>query len=138
MFSLTHDPIDLAHLSKPLLDLRAGACVNFEGWVRNHHQGRAVTGLHYQAHEALALDLGNRVLADVCAEFELLHCVCAHRLGELELGALAVWVGVSAGHRDAAFAACRRIIDRIKLEVPIWKREHYVDASSQWLHPSAS
>ena len=58
-----------------------------------------------------------------------------HRVGSLAIGDLAVWVGVSAGHRDAAFAACRYIIDEVKQRVPIWKNEHYVDGESGWLHP---
>ena len=60
---------------------------------------------------------------------------CVHRTGELAIGDLAVWVGVSAAHRDAAFAACRFVIDEVKARVPIWKRERYADGDRQWLHP---
>ena len=56
-------------------------------------------------------------------------------VGALAIGDLAVWVGVSAAHRDAAFAACRFIIDEVKQRVPIWKNEHYASGESGWLHP---
>jgi molybdopterin synthase catalytic subunit len=58
-----------------------------------------------------------------------------HRTGALAIGEMAVWVGVSADHRDAAFAACRWIIDEVKRRVPIWKNEHYADGETGWLHP---
>jgi molybdopterin synthase catalytic subunit len=58
-----------------------------------------------------------------------------HRIGILDIGDLAVWVGVRAAHREAAFAACRFIIDEVKKRVPIWKNEHYADGESGWLHP---
>jgi molybdopterin synthase catalytic subunit len=61
--------------------------------------------------------------------------VAVHRVGELAVGELAVWVGVSAGHRDAAYAASRWVIDAIKADVPIWKRERYLDGDAAWLHP---
>ena len=60
---------------------------------------------------------------------------CVHRVGTLEIGELAVWVGVSAAHRGAAFDACRYVIDEVKKRVPIWKNEHYADGESGWLHP---
>ena len=66
-------------------------------------------------------------------QFEIVNALCLHRIGELNIGDLAVWVGVSSGHRDAAFKACRYIIDEIKTRVPIWKKEIYVDGDSGWL-----
>ena len=69
------------------------------------------------------------------ARFAILDARCVHRVGSLAIGDLAVWVGVIAAHRDAAFAACRFIIDEVKSRVPIWKNEHYADGESGWLHP---
>ena len=66
---------------------------------------------------------------------DITAAACVHRTGELALGDLAVWVGVSAGHRGPAFAACRWIIDEIKSRVPIWKRERYATGDTDWLHP---
>jgi molybdopterin synthase catalytic subunit len=65
--------------------------------------------------------------------FEITNALCVHRIGALEIGDLAVWIGVSAPHRDASFKACRYIIDEVKIRLPIWKKELYVDGDSGWL-----
>src|SRR6185437_8902467 len=77
-----------------------------------------------------------RIIEEVLARFEIAQVLCVHRVGELALSELAVWVGVSAAHRDAAFAACRYVIDEIKTRVPIWKHERYADGEAEWLHPA--
>jgi molybdopterin synthase catalytic subunit len=134
-FHLSQQPIDSAALSRALSDASAGACVTFEGWVRNENAGRAVQRLDYQAYVPLAQSEGERILGEAKQRFTLISVACAHRVGALQIGDLAVWVGVSAAHRDAAFAACRYIIDEVKLRVPIWKNEHYASGESGWLHP---
>ncbi len=134
-FSLTPDPIETASLRGQLLDVRAGAFASFEGWVRDHNQGQSVRGLQYQAYAALAQAEGEKVIEEALAKFDILDARCVHRTGALAIGEMAVWVGVSAGHRDGAFAACRWIIDQTKARVPIWKQEHYSSGADQWLHP---
>jgi len=134
-FSLSDAPFDVAALRAKLLDDRVGAYAGFEGWVRNHNDGRAVTGLRYDAYQALAESEGLRVLDEACARYDILDAHCVHRIGELAIGELAVWVGVTAAHRDGAFAACRFIIDEIKARVPIWKHEQYREGEAGWLHP---
>jgi molybdopterin synthase catalytic subunit len=134
-FLLSDQPIDAALLGRELADASAGACVTFAGWVRDRNAGRAVHRLDYQAYAPLAQSEGERILAEACRRFAVVDARCAHRVGALAIGDLAVWVGVSAGHRDAAFAACRYIIDEVKQRVPIWKNEHYADGESGWLHP---
>lgn len=136
-FSLTADPIETASLRGQLLDARAGAFASFEGWVRDHNQGQSVRGLQYQAYAALAQAEGEKVIEEALAKFDILDARCVHRTGALAIGEMAVWVGVSAGHRDGAFAACRWIIDQTKARVPIWKQEHYGSGADQWLHPAA-
>ena len=135
MFRLSESPIDAAALARELAQVGAGACVTFEGWVRDNNEGRNVLRLGYQAYAPLALAEGERILAEARAKFAVVDAACAHRVGTLEVGELAVWVGVSAAHRDAAFAACRYVIDEVKRRVPIWKNEHYADGESGWLHP---
>ncbi len=115
----------------------AGAYVEFQGWVRGHANGRDVVGLEYQAYAALALTEGECVVEETLSRFDITAAACVHRVGALTVGECAVWVGVSAAHRDAAFAACRHIIDEIKLRVPIWKRETYADGDSGWVHPGS-
>ena len=134
-FRLSETPIDATALRITLEDPAAGGCVTFEGWVRNHNEARAVTRLDYQAFAPLAEGEGEAILAEATARFALRAARCVHRVGALAIGDMAVWVGVSADHRDAAFAACRWIIDEVKRRVPIWKNEHYADGESGWLHP---
>ncbi|WP_372012753.1 molybdenum cofactor biosynthesis protein MoaE [Pseudoxanthomonas sp. 10H] len=134
-FELADAAFDIAPLRARLLDDRAGAYASFEGWVRDHNEGRPVGGLHYEAYAALALAEGRRIVEDAAARFAITGVHCVHRTGELAIGDLAVWVGVSAGHRGAAFDACRFVIDEVKARVPIWKRERYLDGDRQWLHP---
>lgn len=134
-FRLSDAPFEIAPLRARLLDDRVGGYASFEGWVRDHNDGRAVTGLHYEAYAALAEREGEAILDEALGRFDILHAACVHRTGELGIGELAVWVGVSAAHRDAAFAACRWVIDEVKSRVPIWKQERYVQGDAGWLHP---
>jgi molybdopterin synthase catalytic subunit len=134
-FRLSDQPIDAGTLVRALTDTSAGACVTFEGWVRNENAGRPVQRLDYQAYVPLAQAEGERILEEAKQRFSLVDAACVHRVGALAIGGLAVWVGVSAAHRDAAFAACRYIIDEVKQRVPIWKNEHYAGGESGWLHP---
>lgn len=134
-FALSDAPIDAAALQAALRDPRAGACASFEGWVRDHNDGRPVVGLRYEAYAELATREGETILAEALARFDIVDAACVHRTGDLAIGELAVWVGASAAHRDAAFAACRWIIDEVKARVPIWKHERYAEGDADWLHP---
>lgn len=136
-FELASAPFDVASRRAALLDVRAGAYASFEGWVRDHNAGRTVAGLRYEAYERLARDEGDRILREALARHEVIGVACVHRVGEVAIGELAVWVGVTAAHRDAAFAACRWVIDEVKARVPIWKHERYGDGDEAgWLHPT--
>lgn len=135
-FCLSEGLIDTRAMRDVLLDPTAGACICFEGWVRNHHQGQAVRALDYQAYAVLAEREGTAILTEAMQRFDLIRAACVHRTGALVIGDLAVWVGVSSAHRGPAFDAARYIIDEVKQRVPIWKREHYVGGVSEWQHPS--
>jgi adenylyltransferase/sulfurtransferase len=133
-FSFTRQKIDDAALRSQLFDPVAGGYTSFEGWVRNHNEGLAVRHLEYEAFEPLAIKEGERILAEAMERFGVEHAACVHRIGDLAIGEMAVWVGVSARHRDEAFRACRYIIDEVKHRVPIWKKEHYVNGDSGWVN----
>jgi molybdopterin synthase catalytic subunit len=133
-FRFTTQPIDTNAGRRELLDVGAGGYVSFEGWVRNFNEGREVTRLQYEAYEALAVREGERVIAEALRRFPIKHALCIHRLGDLSLNDMAVWVGVSSAHRAEAFDACRYIIDDIKHRLPIWKKEHYRDGNSGWVN----
>ena len=133
-FQLTDRPIDVGALTETLRDARAGACVTFEGRVRNENEGRRVEALEYEAYGPLAAKEGGRIVAEASARFRIVGAVCVHRTGRLGLGELAVWIAVVAGHRDEVFAACRFIIDETKARVPLWKKEHYADGATEWIN----
>jgi molybdopterin synthase catalytic subunit len=133
-FQFSRTPIETAALRARLADPACGGYAAFEGWVRDHNEGTAVRGLEYEAFETLAIREGGRILAEAVTRFGVARAACVHRLGDLVIGELAVWVGVSAPHRDEAFRACRYIIDEVKHRVPIWKKEHYVNGDSGWVN----
>lgn len=132
-FRIQTTSLDPSALRGSVLDPAAGGFASFEGWVRNHHQGKDVDRLEYEAYIPLAEKEGQRILAEARDRFEILHAACVHRIGTIEIGGLAVVVCVSAAHRDPAFAACRYIIDEVKARVPVWKKEHFSDGSSGWV-----
>lgn len=134
MISITGEPVDPAALRERLFDPAAGAYCGFEGWIRNENEGQAVLRLEYEAYEPLALTEGEAILAEAREKFGFSQAHCVHRTGLLEIGECAVWVGVSSAHRDEAFQACRYIIDQLKVRLPIWKKEHYVDGHSGWVN----
>lgn len=135
LFRISPDPIEVAPLRARLLHEQAGAFAAFEGWVRNHNEGRPVHGLRYEAYAELAEAEGGRIVREALEKFGALDACCVHRIGDLAIGDLAVWVGASAAHRDVAFGTCRWIIDEVKSRVPIWKHERYADGRADWLHP---
>ena len=133
-FTLSDAALDPSTLRAALRDGGCGGYVAFEGWVRDHNEGRRVLRLEYEAFAPLALREGERILQQAREQFGLEHVRCAHRIGALAIGELAVWVGVSAAHRGEAFDACRFVIDHIKHRVPIWKKEYYQDGDSGWVN----
>ena len=132
--AVTSTTIDAEALKHSLANRAAGGFCSFEGWVRNLNEGRSVERLEYEAYEPLVISEGQRVLDEARERFPFLEARCVHRTGLLEIGDLAVWVGVASAHRDEAFKACRYIIDELKVRLPIWKKEHYVDGDSGWVN----
>jgi molybdopterin synthase catalytic subunit len=133
-FKITSVAIDPGELKRSLETDSAGACVTFEGWVRDHNDGAPVVALEYEAHAAIAEQEGAKIVGEALARFAVTVARCEHRVGKLAIGDCAVWVGVTAAHRGAAFDACRYIIDETKQRVPIWKKEHYRDGQSGWVN----
>lgn len=133
-FEITAGTIDPSARKQNLSQRAAGACVCFEGWVRDRSDGEAVVRLEYETHDAIASAEGEKVLSEAVQRHDILVAHCVHRTGLLEIGECAVWVGVSAAHRGAAFDACRYIIDEIKQRLPVWKKEHYASGESGWVN----
>jgi len=133
-FSFSQAPLEPGQFRDALADPACGGYASFEGWVRDHNEGRRVRRLEYEAFEALAIKEGERIVAAALERYGVRRAACVHRIGDLGIGELAVWVGVAAPHRDEAFAACRYIIDEVKHRLPIWKKEHYEDGDSGWVN----
>ena len=121
-------------LKAELEDFACGALVTFEGWIRNHNDGRGVQQLEYEVYIPLAIKEGKRLLDQATQRWPIDHALVVHRQGLLALGDVAVWVGVSSSHRGEAFSACRWIIDEVKLRLPIWKKETWADGDSGWVN----
>lgn len=115
-------------------DDAAGGTALFVGTVRDHDGGSAaeVTGLAYSAHPSAEEEL-RRVAEKVAADFPVRALAAVHRVGDLQVGDLAVVVAISCPHRAEAFAACRRLIDDLKREVPIWKHQRFADGTEEWV-----
>ncbi len=134
--ALTRESIAADHLAASLIAPDCGAVVTFTGTVRDHHQGRRVTGLTYDAYEAMALPLLQEIAAAARDRHALSRVVVVHRLGDMAIGEASVFIGAASPHREEAFAACRYLIDTIKAQVPIWKKEYYDDGSA-WIEGDA-
>ncbi|WP_040625012.1 molybdenum cofactor biosynthesis protein MoaE [Moraxella macacae] len=133
-FALLDKPIDDRQLKTALLNNNCGALATFEGWVRNHNNKRTVTHLTYYGYEKLALNQGKKIIQHAKEKFDIQHAIALHRIGDLNVGDMAVWIGVTAHHRYPAFDACRWLLDSIKSDIPVWKQEFYADSTkSLWL-----
>lgn len=129
MFRITTNPIVPPEVTQE----GAGGFVSFEGKVRDRNEGRPVQALEYEAFPPMAEAEGERILAEARAMYGLSEAVVLHRVGRLEIGETAVWIGVASPHRAEAFDGCKYIIDELKKRVPIWKKEHYADGDSDWI-----
>jgi molybdopterin synthase catalytic subunit len=133
MIRLHREPIDLAALQAT--SPADGALCLFAGIVRNENKGRAVLYLEYEAYEDMALALMEKIAAEARQRWPITDLRMVHRLGRLEIGEASVAVVVASPHRVEAFAACRFLIDTLKAQAPIWKKEYYADGSA-WLEES--
>jgi molybdopterin synthase catalytic subunit len=135
LITLTTAPIDNAAVLNQVASPRAGAVVLFLGTTRQFTKGRETASLDYECYPEMA----ERKLAELEAEarrrWPLIECAIVHRIGHLELGEASVAVAVSTAHRGDAFEAGQWLIDTLKEEVPIWKKENWADGETEWVHP---
>ena len=120
---LTDDPIDSRALAKSVTRPSDGACVVFEGVVRNHHEGKSVESIFYEAYRPMAEKEIQKIVDDLGARFPKVALAVIHRLGLVRVGEASIAIACSSPHRGDAFDACRQMIDRFKQTVPIWKKE---------------
>src|ERR1700722_3697948 len=133
MTELRPEPLSVDEIRAAAADPAAGAVAVFIGAVRDHDYGRGVTALSYSAHPSAEIELG-RVAEKVAASYPILSLAVAHRIGDLQVGDLAVVAAVGAEHRDVAFEACRALVDQLKATVPIWKHQLFTSGDSEWVN----
>ena len=129
--AISDQPLNAAQVALSVSDERAGATVTFTGVVRNHDHGRSVAGIEYVGHPS-----STDVMTEVVGEFagrEGVHAIAAqHRVGELGIGGVALYVAVAASHRRQAFECASDLVDRIKESLPIWKKQYLADGTHEW------
>lgn len=130
--ALTDRPLDVEGVVATVAAPSRGAVLLFLGTVRDHHAGRAVRALTYSAYRSMAEERLRRIVQELEAEGDDLSLAIVHRLGEVPAGQPSVVIACASPHRAAAYEASRTALERLKKEVPIWKREHYGDGETAW------
>ncbi len=133
MFLVTDDSIDVAAMRAAVAHPAHGAIVVFEGVVRDHDGGRAVRALEYEIHPG-AQEALERICASVQDDAPDVRLAAVHRHGPLGIGDIAFAAAVSSAHRDRAFTVCAILVDRVKAQLPIWKRQVFDDGSHEWVN----
>ncbi len=133
MAELVHQPIDVARLLNSARRPDCGAIALFLGTTRDHHEGRRVVRLAYEAYESMALAALDRLEREAVERHDVASCQIIHRLGDVSLTEPSVAVVVAAAHRAAAFDACRWAIDELKRSAPIWKKEFFGEGDEAWV-----
>jgi len=126
-------PLDLSAVAAEVTAPANGAVSVFVGTVRDSNHGRPVTAIEYSAYSEMAERELQDIAREACAQFGTEHVVIEHRTGYVALGEASVVIAVASPHRAAAMDASRWIIEQLKQRVPIWKREHYVDGTLEWV-----
>ncbi|MFD7970631.1 molybdenum cofactor biosynthesis protein MoaE [Streptomyces clavifer] len=132
LLDIRETPLSVDEIFRAVGDDAAGGIALFVGTVRNHDDGQDVGALGYSCHPTAGEEL-RRVAERVVAQFPVRALAAVHRVGELGVGDLAVVVAVSCAHRGEAFEACRKLIDDLKHEVPIWKHQRFSDGTEEWV-----
>jgi molybdopterin synthase catalytic subunit len=134
--ALVDHPLDPPRLLAEVASPGNGAAILFVGTVREVNDGRPVTGIDYTAYRGMAERELAAIAVEAAERFGTPHLVVEHRLGTLEVGETSVVVAAAHAHRGRAFDAARYVIEELKRRVPVWKREHYVDGSREWVDPT--
>ena len=133
LVEVTERELRVGDLEAAVADPRAGAVVSFSGNVRDHDHGRPVTSLTYEGHPSAAEVLAG-VAAEIAALPEVIAVAVAHRVGPIDIGEAALVAAVATAHRDAAFAACTRLVDLTKERIPVWKHQVFEDGTDEWVN----
>ena len=138
MIEIQKTPIDPAAVLQSVASPLAGASVLFVGSTREWTEDKQTASLDYECYESMAIQKIKELEAEARRRWPLIGCSVVHRIGPVDIGEASVVIAVSSAHRKPAFEAGQWLIDTLKLDVPIWKRENWVDGQQQWVHPSQS
>ena len=138
MIEITSTQIDTSAVLASVQSTQAGAAVLFVGSTRQFTDGRETLKLDYECYEALAIKKMTEILEQAKTKWKIEACSIVHRVGTVELGEASIAVAVSSPHRADSFEAGRWLVDTLKTEVPIWKRDYWADGSSEWIHPDGA
>ncbi len=136
--AVTPNPLNIQELYEFVLSPSCGAVASFVGTVRNTFEGRPVEALEYDGYPEMGETVLKTIVQQAFDRWEIEKVAVFHRLGLLQLTEVSVVITVSAPHRAAAFEACRFIIEEIKKDLPVWKKEHFVDGEQEWKFDPAS
>ena len=134
MFRVTTEPLNVQQVNDLVKRPTDGAVVTFDGIVRNNFDGRPVRYLEYEAYATMAEKKLAEIGAEVQQKFAVGEIAMLHRIGRLEIGESSIVIAVAAPHRHAAFEACAYAMDRVKAEVPVWKKEFFADGADHWVN----
>jgi len=131
---ITTEPLSVQALNDLVKRASDGAVVTFDGIVRDNFDGRSVRALEYEAYAEMAEKKMAEIGTEVQRKFEVGEIAIVHRLGHLEIGESSIVIAVAAPHRHAAFEACAYAMDRVKEDVPVWKKEFFADGDAHWVN----
>ena len=134
MLKVTTEPLKVQEVNDLVKRPTDGAVVTFDGIVRNNFDGRPVNYLEYEAYAAMAEKKLAEIAAEVQQKFAVGEVAMVHRIGRLEIGESSIVIAVAAPHRHAAFEACAYAMDRVKEDVPVWKKEFFADGKAHWVN----
>jgi molybdopterin synthase catalytic subunit len=135
--AIVTEPIDTSAVLRDVESPAHGASILFVGTVRETNDGRQVSGMEYTAYTAMAEREMRSIVDEAANKFPGSFTLIVHRVGELAIGDASVAIATSHPHRSEAYAANRYAIEQLKTRVPIWKREHYIDGTREWVDPTA-
>ena len=137
-FKLTNEPINETKCIEDITSSSTGALVEFKGIIRDINLGKQVSTVTYEAFNDMVNHQAKMILENATSKYNIQKIKAIHRTGTLKIGEVAIWVGVSAMHRKEAFHACEHVMNQFKKDLPIWKKEAYVGAESEWVKCSCS
>jgi molybdopterin synthase catalytic subunit len=131
--AVVHEVIDHAEILARVGAREDGAALLFLGMVRDHADGRPVTGMSYESYEEMAAPVLREIATEAAQRIGSDRVAVVHRVGDLDIGEVSVAIAVSSPHRAEAYDASRYVIEEIKKRLPVWKKEHYADGAQEWV-----